>query len=172
MSALPASFRKPLPSIDPENADELDEQEDRLRQALERAFLAKDELLVAAQPHCDSSFTHSESGGFYTAWNSMKGLVTKGLVAQRSNPPKYYLTVEGWKSALAVHQTAFPAQHVEEKGQRQLTFQPSPVKKPQAARNRQGSPTAENKVVRQGMNTRPATTDLAFTFVGESERHE
>lgn len=178
ISALPDSYRKPLPPINPENVDEIDEQEDKLRRTLERSFLAKDELLIAAQPHCDSSFTHSESGGFYTAWNSMKGLVTKGLVAQRSNPPKFYLTVEGWKSALAVHSVAFPAQHVEEKGQRLLSFQPSPAKKAAAApaavttRNRQASPTTPlNDILTQGMNTRPAKIfDLPFTFVGECRR--
>ncbi|KAE8243738.1 hypothetical protein A4X13_0g6968 [Tilletia indica] len=35
----------------------------------------------------------------YTAWSSMKTLVTKGLVYQTGNPPKYCLSEDGWELA-------------------------------------------------------------------------
>ena len=63
--------------------------------------LTKNELVELAQPHSDSSFTvPSEAGKFYTAWNSMKGLLDKDLVQERGRPlRKYALTDEGWEVA-------------------------------------------------------------------------
>ncbi|KAI3396669.1 hypothetical protein diail_11777 [Diaporthe ilicicola] len=58
--------------------------------------MAKLDLIDKAQPHCNSSFTASEPGSFYTAWNSMKTLLTKELVYERGRPTKRYaLTDEG-----------------------------------------------------------------------------
>lgn len=60
--------------------------------------LTKPELIVLAQPFCDASFTApSDPTKFYTAWNSMKTLVSKELVFERRNPVmRYALTDEGW----------------------------------------------------------------------------
>lgn len=58
--------------------------------------MAKLDLIDAAQPHCNSSFTASEPGSFFTAWSSMKTLLTKELVYERGRPTKRYaLTEEG-----------------------------------------------------------------------------
>lgn len=63
--------------------------------------LTKAELIVVAQPHCDSSFSApSDPTKFYTAWNSMKTLVEKDLVYEHGRPlKKYLLTDEGWEVA-------------------------------------------------------------------------
>ena len=65
------------------------------------ASLSKRELIELAQPHCEASFTvPSESGKFYTAWNSMATLVNKDLVQEKGRPlRKYTLTEDGWEVA-------------------------------------------------------------------------
>ncbi|KAJ9133963.1 Crossover junction endonuclease MUS81 [Pleurostoma richardsiae] len=70
--------------------------------------MTKADLIDAAQPHCDSSFTApSDPTKFYTAWNSMKTLVQKELVYERGRPLKRYaLTDEGWDVAKRIQQTA------------------------------------------------------------------
>lgn len=69
--------------------------------------LDKTDLTEAAQPYCDSSFTApSEPGKFYTAWNSMKTLLTKDLVYETGRPTKKYaLTDEGWEVAKRIQET-------------------------------------------------------------------
>lgn len=58
--------------------------------------MGKLDLIDSAQPYCNSSFTASEPGSFYTAWSSMKTLLTKELVYERGRPTKRYaLTEEG-----------------------------------------------------------------------------
>lgn len=69
--------------------------------------LSKQDLIEAAQPYSDSSFT-APSGPtkFYTAWNSMKTLITKELVYERGRPIKRYaLTDEGWEVARRIQET-------------------------------------------------------------------
>lgn len=63
--------------------------------------LTKTEAIELAQPHCDASFTApSDPTKFYTAWNSMKTLITKDLVYERGRPLKrYMLTDDGWNVA-------------------------------------------------------------------------
>ena len=65
-----------------------------------RSF-SKAELVILAQPHCDSSFEVSSEGNkFYSAWNSMKTLTEKDLVQEKGRPTrKYYLSDEGWEIA-------------------------------------------------------------------------
>ena len=60
-----------------------------------QVFLTKSELVRAAQPFSDSSYEHSEKGSYFTAWNSMKSLITKGYVYMTGNPHKYCLTEDG-----------------------------------------------------------------------------
>ena len=51
--------------------------------------MTKADLIEAAQPHCDSSFSAPpDPTKFYTAWNSMKTLLTKELVYERGRPLK------------------------------------------------------------------------------------
>ncbi|XP_069994834.1 crossover junction endonuclease MUS81-like isoform X2 [Penaeus vannamei] len=58
-------------------------------------YMGRKELIEAATPLCDVSFTHSAEGSHYTAWSSMSTLVKKELVRKESNPGRYYLTSEG-----------------------------------------------------------------------------
>lgn len=69
--------------------------------------VSKQDLIDAAQPYCDSSFTApSDPTKFYTAWNSMKTLLTKELVYERGRPTKRYaLTDEGWEVARRIEET-------------------------------------------------------------------
>ena len=69
--------------------------------------MTKADLIEAAQPHCDSSFSApSDPTKFYTAWNSMKTLIQKELVYERGRPLKRYaLTDEGWEVAKRIRQT-------------------------------------------------------------------
>lgn len=66
----------------------------------------KPDLIEAAQPYCDSSFTApSEPGKFYTAWSSMKTLLAKDLVYETGRPTKKYaLTDEGWEVAKRIQE--------------------------------------------------------------------
>lgn len=67
--------------------------------------MAKLDLIDKAQPHCNSSFTASEPGSFYTAWSSMKTLLTKELVYERGRPTKRYaLTEEGRDVAIRIQE--------------------------------------------------------------------
>lgn len=69
--------------------------------------LSKQDLIEAAQPHSDSSFiAPSAPNQFYTAWNSMKTLLSKELVYERGRPTKRYaLTDEGWEVAKRIQET-------------------------------------------------------------------
>lgn len=60
-----------------------------------QVFLTKAELVRAAQPYSNSSYEHSEKGTHYTAWGSMKTLISRGLVYTTGNPHKFCLTEEG-----------------------------------------------------------------------------
>ncbi|KAI0539927.1 hypothetical protein GGR58DRAFT_192922 [Xylaria digitata] len=70
--------------------------------------MTKVQLIEAAQPHCDSSFTApSDPNRFYTAWNSMKTLLEKDLVYERGRPlRRYALSDEGWEVARRIQKTA------------------------------------------------------------------
>ncbi|KAI1300353.1 hypothetical protein F5Y03DRAFT_233891 [Xylaria venustula] len=70
--------------------------------------MTKAQLIEAAQPHCDASFTApNDPTKFYTAWNSMKTLLEKDLVYERGRPlRRYALTDEGWEVARRIQQTA------------------------------------------------------------------
>ncbi|KAL2256537.1 hypothetical protein VTK26DRAFT_1522 [Humicola hyalothermophila] len=72
--------------------------------------LTKAQLIEAAQPHCDSSFSApADPTKFYTAWNSMKTLLQKELVYERGRPLKRYaLTDEGWEVANRIRETLGP----------------------------------------------------------------
>lgn len=69
--------------------------------------LTKAQLIDAAQPHCDSSFTApSDPTKFYTAWNSMKTLIQKDLVYEHGRPlRRYALSEDGWEVAKRIKKT-------------------------------------------------------------------
>ncbi|RUS73595.1 hypothetical protein EGW08_018638, partial [Elysia chlorotica] len=60
-----------------------------------RGFMSKVELVEAAQPLSDKSFTIPDPGSRYTAWSSMGAVIRKGLVIKYSNPAKFFLTEKG-----------------------------------------------------------------------------
>jgi len=63
------------------------------------ANLTKDELIRAAQPYSDSSFTVSSNAGGgpinYTAWGTVKTLKDHNLIKQQGRPARYSLTDHG-----------------------------------------------------------------------------
>ena len=69
--------------------------------------LTKAQTIEIAQPYCDSSFTSpSDPTKFYTAWDSIKTLVSKELVYDFGRPTKKYaLTEEGWEVAKRIKRT-------------------------------------------------------------------
>jgi crossover junction endonuclease MUS81 len=71
------------------------------------ATLTKAGIIVAAQKHCDASFTAPSSmSRYHTAWNSIKTLLDKELVYVRGRPlRKYGLTDEGWDVAKRIRAT-------------------------------------------------------------------
>ncbi|QSZ28877.1 hypothetical protein DSL72_003382 [Monilinia vaccinii-corymbosi] len=74
-----------------------------------RTGITKEEIIALAQPHCDSSFTQTRPSEFYTAWNSMKTLITKDFVYTKKNPAtRYYLTGEGWDLADTIKASGDP----------------------------------------------------------------
>jgi crossover junction endonuclease MUS81 len=74
--------------------------------------LTKAQTIELAQPHCDASFSApADPNSFYTAWNSMKTLVTKDLVCEKGRPlRKYCLTDEGWDVAKRIKKSSDPNQ--------------------------------------------------------------
>ncbi|KAK4171851.1 putative crossover junction endonuclease mus-81 [Triangularia setosa] len=70
--------------------------------------MSKEELIAAAQPHSDASFSvPSDNTKFYTAWGSMRALESKELVVKRGRPVvRYALTDEGWVVAARVREVA------------------------------------------------------------------
>jgi crossover junction endonuclease MUS81 len=59
----------------------------------DRRSLTKDEILVIGQKFAEASLANKEHGSFYSAWDSMGTLISKGLVYQ--NGKGYYMTGEG-----------------------------------------------------------------------------
>ncbi|XP_037500422.1 crossover junction endonuclease MUS81-like [Rhipicephalus sanguineus] len=58
-------------------------------------WMSKSDLIVAAQPLCDASFTQPLPDTHYTAWSSMATLIKKGLVTKQGCPARFSLTDEG-----------------------------------------------------------------------------
>lgn len=62
--------------------------------------LCKDELITAAAPYCDSSFTSNPAArDFFSAWDAMKTLINRELVSSRGRPKIYELTEAGAEMA-------------------------------------------------------------------------
>ncbi|XP_064486156.1 crossover junction endonuclease MUS81-like [Ornithodoros turicata] len=66
----------------------------------------KADLIVAAQPLCDTSFTVPQGDSYYTAWSSMATLLSKGLVHREGRPHRHVLTDEGRELALKLAATS------------------------------------------------------------------
>ncbi|GBP28454.1 Crossover junction endonuclease MUS81 [Eumeta japonica] len=63
-----------------------------------RLYMTKAELLEAAQPYAEESFTRRKYNTRFTAWSSMSSLIEKGLVnmiRRASQPAEYSLTDDG-----------------------------------------------------------------------------
>lgn len=58
-------------------------------------YMHKNDIMKYGQVFSDKSFTRPDPGTFYTAWSSMKTLISNNLVVKNSNPAKYSLTDEG-----------------------------------------------------------------------------
>lgn len=104
--------------------------------------MTKADLIEAAQPHCDSSFTApSDPTKFYTAWNSIKTLLQKELVYERGRPlRRYALTDEGWEVANRIKETSQWQEANNDDDQRPLFSAPEPPSLPQL---RDRSPSIE-----------------------------
>ena len=74
--------------------------------------LTKAQTIELAQPHCDASFSApADPNSFYTAWSSMKTLITKDLVCEKGRPlRRYSLTDEGWDVAKRIKKSSDPNQ--------------------------------------------------------------
>ncbi|KAL1411098.1 Crossover junction endonuclease mus81 [Vanrija albida] len=97
-------------------------------------WMTKGELTRAAQAYCDSSYDHSERGGYATAWNGMKTLVGKGYALVMGSPHRYCLTEDGYDVAVTLRNM-----HPEFEGQPKLL----PL-----AREREPSPAASEATAR------------------------
>lgn len=58
-------------------------------------WMSKSDLIVAAQPLCDASFTQPIPDTYHTAWSSMATLIKKGLVTKQGCPARFSLTDDG-----------------------------------------------------------------------------
>ncbi|ODV78908.1 ERCC4-domain-containing protein [Suhomyces tanzawaensis NRRL Y-17324] len=74
--------------------------------------LTKDEIIKRAGPFADKSFTSNPaSNEFYSAWNSVKVLISNDLVGFTGRPKMYFLTEEGQdlaaqlKDTVGIHST-------------------------------------------------------------------
>lgn len=63
-------------------------------------WMSKSDLIVAAQPLCDASFTQPLPDSHYTAWSSMAVLIRKGLISKQGCPARFSLTDEGEELAI------------------------------------------------------------------------
>lgn len=119
-------------------------------------YLTKSELVVLAQPHCDSAYLSASAasgsrgagssaagpaGGYYTAWNSMKTLINKGYVYQTGNPPRFCLSHEGYEVARSMARIAGVVQGASNEheqsppAEQSLPRSPSPMYAARAARS-------------------------------------
>ncbi|CAM1297388.1 MUS81 (predicted) [Pycnogonum litorale] len=64
--------------------------------------MKKAELMEAAQPLCDVSFTVPLPGSYYTAWSNMGTLIKRLLVTKEGSPARYLLTDNGMDLAEAL----------------------------------------------------------------------
>ncbi|KAJ8045267.1 Crossover junction endonuclease MUS81 [Holothuria leucospilota] len=69
-----------------------------------RGFMRKEELMEAAQPLADKSFSRPDPGSYYTAWSSMSTLINKELVAKEGHPPRFSITDKGCELAHKLEQ--------------------------------------------------------------------
>ncbi|KAJ2899738.1 hypothetical protein MKZ38_002812 [Zalerion maritima] len=108
-----------------------------------RSGLSKSEVIEAAQPHCDASFTVPPSAnGHYTAWNSMAKLLEKELVVERGRPiRRYLLTDEGWDVAKNLKAVVEGRQASVSESRRSESVKMSPPRKAQPRNANQTKPS-------------------------------
>lgn len=74
--------------------------------------LTKDEIIAAARPHCDTSYTTADQANkFYTAWNSITTLKNKELVIEKKTRVKkfFVLTDAGFECARMIQRAIDPS---------------------------------------------------------------
>ena len=79
------------------------------KQSLEASysgFLSKAQIIQHGKHLVNSSFTKPDPGSRYTAWSSMRTLISKNLVSKCSHPPKFTLTEEGAKLAKKLYENS------------------------------------------------------------------
>ncbi|XP_077557365.1 uncharacterized protein LOC144172570 isoform X2 [Haemaphysalis longicornis] len=64
-------------------------------------WMSKSDLIMAAQPLCDASFTQPLADSHYTAWSSVASLIRRGLVSKQGCPARA-LRDNSWASRWAV----------------------------------------------------------------------
>lgn len=67
-------------------------------------YMLRKDLIKIGQRLSDHSFSRPDSGSFYTAWSSMKTLLSKSLVLKMGNPAKFSLTEEGIEIARKLYE--------------------------------------------------------------------
>ncbi|XP_030767482.1 crossover junction endonuclease MUS81 [Sitophilus oryzae] len=70
-------------------------------------FLRKADIILHGQQFVNSSFTKANPGSHYTAWSSMKTLISKKLILKISHPPKYSLSEEGTLLAKRLYEKGY-----------------------------------------------------------------
>lgn len=77
-----------------------------------RRGLRKEDVISAATPFCDASFTANPAArDFYSAWDGVKTLLKRDLVACAGRPKLYVITPEGEKmAALILEQEDLPSE--------------------------------------------------------------
>ncbi|KAI8141059.1 hypothetical protein BJV82DRAFT_671051 [Fennellomyces sp. T-0311] len=75
------------------------------REANNLVNATKEQIVRLAEPHCDSSFDMPAPGGSYTAWNSIKTLMSKDYVYKHGSPARYTLTETGLAMAQQLKET-------------------------------------------------------------------
>ncbi|GAA5798293.1 hypothetical protein HPULCUR_003694 [Helicostylum pulchrum] len=71
-----------------------------------RENTTKEQICRVAQNYCNSSYTLSDPGKSYTAWNSMKILIDKGYVYKNGSPARFTITETGVDIARKLQSTS------------------------------------------------------------------
>ncbi|XP_060525376.1 crossover junction endonuclease MUS81 isoform X2 [Cylas formicarius] len=80
-----------------------------------KGYLTKNEIIKHGKALCNTSFTKTQPGSFYTAWSSMQQLFAKELVYKHSNPAKFSLTNSGIALARVLYEKSSQQDHVQTK---------------------------------------------------------
>ena len=134
--------------------------------------LSKRDLIMAAQPLCDSSFTvPSDLNRFYTAWSSAKMLIDKGLLYKSNLPPKYCLSDEGItvaRSLLDAQRSMSSMSGAGVGGTTSVVASSSQPRKPKVLRTASSEKIATNTATRSVLSPLPAAALTKFPILESS----